>query len=398
MWDWIILQVKTNQFLSGAIGGSLSYTILNNIKVWFIYIYDLILALFTRQIMVDDVSNKKLTQTFLFNLKKHKRKLRNIQVNRTDKKNTTYFGYGTHWIWYSWFTFIKLTVTRNTGQSNRALGLNAYDSITINIFGLFTDSVRDSLLTSAEDNFGKTDDDSRYYYNVTDYTPSKFTQIKDRPIDSIFINETDALKDIIEKIDRIFNSGNDTIYDKLGHSKKLGILLYGSPGCGKSSIIQAISTYFNKDVYLAHIQDDYNSIEYYLRCVSVGVPEKSIIVYEDFDCIASIKSRDEEKKSDQYDENILPKLLQQFDGLGLPDRTIIIATTNYLDKIDDAAKRDGRFDIKLEITPATKETALKMAEYFGVENKAVLDTLSFPCPQATVQKVLLDTLKNENKL
>jgi chaperone BCS1 len=184
----------------------------------------------------------------------------------------------------------------------------------------------------------------------------------------------------------------------LGHSKKLGILLYGAPGCGKSSIIQAISTYFNKDVYLANIQDDYNSVEYYLRCVSVGVPEKSIIVYEDFDCIASIKSRDEEKKSDQYDENILPKLLQQFDGLGLPDRTIIIATTNYLDKIDDAAKRDGRFDIKLEITPATKETALKMAEYFGIENKSVLDALSFPCPQATVQKVLLDTLKNENKL
>jgi hypothetical protein len=28
----------------------------------------------------------------------------------------------------------------------------------------------------------------------------------------------------------------------------------------------------------------------------------------------------------------------------------------------------------------------------------VLDALSFPCPQATVQKVLLDTLKNENKL
>lgn len=398
MWDWIILQVKTNQFLSGAIGGSLSYTILNNIKTWFFYIYDLILALFTRQIMVDDVINKKLTQTFLFNLKKYKRKLRNIQVNRTDKKNITYFGYGTHWIWYGWFTVIKLTVTRNNGQSNRTSGLNAYDSITINIFGLFTDSARDSLLASAEDNFGKTDDDSRYYYNVTDYSPRKFAQIKDRPIDSIFINEIDTLKDIIEKIDRIFNSGNDTIYDKLGHSKKLGILLHGSPGCGKSSIIQAISTYFNKDIYYAQMHDDYNDIDYCLRCITTGVPEKSIIVYEDFDCIASIQSRDIEKKSDQYDENILPKILQLFDGLGLPDRSIIIVTTNYLDKIDNAIKRDGRFDIKLEITPATKETALRMAEYFGVENKAVLDTLSFPCPQATVQKVLLDTLKNENKL
>ena len=398
MWDWIILQVKTNQFLAGAVGGSLSYTILNNIKVWFFYIYDLIIALFTRQIMVDDVSNKKLTQTFLFNLKKYKRKLRNIQVNRTDKKNVTYFGYGTHWIWYGWFTLIKLTVTRNNGHSNRSIGLSAYDSITINIFGLFTDSVRDSLLTSAEDNFGQTDDNSRYYYNVTDYSPRKFTQIKDRPIDSIFINEIDTLKDIIEKIDSIFNSSNDTIYDKLGHSKKLGILLHGSPGCGKSSIIQAISTHFNKDIYYAQMQDDYNDIEYCLRCIATGVPEKSIIVYEDFDCIASIQSRDTEKKSDQYDENILPKLLQLFDGLGLPDRSIIIVTTNYLDKIDNAVKRDGRFDIKLEITPATKETALRMAEYFGVENKSVLDALSFPCPQATVQKVLLDTLKNENKL
>ena len=398
MWDWIILQVKTNQFLAGAVGGSLSYTILNNIKVWFFYIYDLIIALFTRQIMVDDVINKKLTQTFLFNLKKYKRKLRNIQVNRTDKKNVTYFGYGTHWIWYGWFTLIKLTVTRNNGHSNRSIGLSAYDSITINIFGLFTDSVRDSLLTSAEDNFGQTDDNSRYYYNVTDYSPRKFTQIKDRPIDSIFINEIDTLKDIIEKIDSIFNSSNDTIYDKLGHSKKLGILLHGSPGCGKSSIIQAISTHFNKDIYYAQMQDDYNDIEYCLRCIATGVPEKSIIVYEDFDCIASIQSRDTEKKSDQYDENILPKLLQLFDGLGLPDRSIIIVTTNYLDKIDNAVKRDGRFDIKLEITPATKETALRMAEYFGVENKSVLDALSFPCPQATVQKVLLDTLKNENKL
>lgn len=104
------------------------------------------------------------------------------------------------------------------------------------------------------------------------------------------------------------------------------------------------------------------------------LPEKSLIVIEDIDNCSATKRRSEKKEpksgeskpSIVRDENPsleaidndmgfdymavnLSDLLNTIDGIHHIHGRILIATTNYIERLDDALIRDGRFDLKIKI-------------------------------------------------
>ena len=187
-----------------------------------------------------------------------------------------------------------------------------------------------------------------------------YGELMPRSLDSVFLEQ--------EKRDLLLRTLNDFItredwYDEHGIPYQLGILLYGNPGSGKSSLIRAIASHLKYSVYnlsssqLHKLEDGLDNLP----------SEKSIIVIEDIDCqVASHKrSKNGETTSGQVLPGIsldsmltitnLGDILNMIDGICPIHGRILIMTTNHIDKLDPALLRPGRIDLKLEMSYVNRE-------------------------------------------
>lgn len=215
----------------------------------------------------------------------------------------------------------------------------------------------------------------KYKYDIFDDDNTVFMDILDsdkQVIDYQLCDFKDVILDDIEnKIIRPLDNFLDAIdiYKQYSLTYKEGILLYGCPGTGKSTLIRAI---------IHHIMKRGISVSPILLKLNAPMPELEgniqkitsmsqgtsmrIIIMEEID---SVFPRDR----DEVDSETLAKislLLQFLDGPLSPSNTIFIATTNYIDKLDPAIKRDGRFNIEVEMKGFHKKEAIKMCDKFGV--------------------------------
>ncbi|RIA81311.1 P-loop containing nucleoside triphosphate hydrolase protein, partial [Glomus cerebriforme] len=161
-----------------------------------------------------------------------------------------------------------------------------------------------------------------------------------------------------------------SFYERIGMPYRRGILLYGKPGTGKTSLINAISSQLSRDIYylnLKNILDDNK-----LSAAFSSVPANQIIVLEDVDTQSKIlhkresssfinsieyigKKGENSTSTDKKDGNgkstgpsfadfSLSTFLGCLDGSILNEGMIIIMTTNHIEHLDPACIRPGRMD------------------------------------------------------
>lgn len=203
---------------------------------------------------------------------------------------------------------------------------------------------------------------SRQEFNVLS------TDLHTRKLETLFFN-TNVEESITDHINRFLK--NEEKYKGRSLLFKTGILLYGEPGTGKSSLASAIATEYGLDI----INIDMNTFEgldtnSLVESINAD-QEKYIILLEDIDCV--VKSRQDTE--DRADRKVIEKLLQFLDSTSSPDSVIFIATTNYKDRLDEALIRDGRFDIKVEVTNLKREKAYDMCISFGLDNDSANELL-----------------------
>lgn len=150
---------------------------------------------------------------------------------------------------------------------------------------------------------------------------------------------------------------NKAALAELGIPNKLGVLLHGLPGTGKSSTIAAIATFLKKDVFYLHLNE--------IRCnaalkmafdhVFKVHPGGGVIVMEDVDAMSNVVRRrrsnenDVDGMSDTSSSLTLEFFLNVLQGSLTVDGSVFVATTNHLLELDPAFCRKGRFDVSLEM-------------------------------------------------
>ncbi|KAG8185559.1 hypothetical protein JTE90_017564 [Oedothorax gibbosus] len=183
------------------------------------------------------------------------------------------------------------------------------------------------------------------------------------------------------------------MFQKVGLRCPRGVLLFGPPGCCKTTLARGLATECNANFFAASPSQIYSSY--------VGESEKNIsqLFYQARLCAPSIIFLDEldslvgrrtfETKQHGVAEKILSTLLNEMDGLGvkttfgdngsrtllednaegnaigkkqLQDEVIVVGATNRPDFIDDALLRPGRFDIILYVPPPNLEERVSILQ------------------------------------
>ena len=82
------------------------------------------------------------------------------------------------------------------------------------------------------------------------------------------------------------------------------------------------------------------------------------------------------------------------DGIYYPI-SIVVATTNYYDRLDSAVKRYGRFDLQIEMNEFTEKEAKEMCAVYGLKLKDVVTekiTKDFVISPAKLQALCLEKI------
>lgn len=269
------------------------------------------------------------------------------------------------------------------------------------------------------------EDKTRYYYSQI---PSKDNapRFKRYPIniqttfEDVFYPEKDKIMELVDKVEN-------------GEIRKLGLMLRGAPGCGKTSTIRAIANRTNRnliEVKLSYTKNDSalmdifhgTTYSYYKNndeawgVVADNVPHnKRIYVLEDIDAETKVvHQRDEgsiedevkkpEKKStakidgDDLHKEALRKwldkgltlsgILNTLDGILELDGAIIIMTTNHVEKLDKALIRPGRITLNIELKKMLAVEANKMVKKnFGRSLDIIRDYVFTPATlEALIQQ------------
>jgi mitochondrial chaperone BCS1 len=183
-------------------------------------------------------------------------------------------------------------------------------------------------------------------------------------------------------------------YVKNGVPYRLGILLSGPPGTGKTSLIKAICAKYERELYTLSLS---NISDARFLDAMARTPENCVIAIEDIDAFNLNINREADSKDKLGNVLTISGLLNGLDGVASAENRILIATTNHVSKLDSALLRDGRFDLKLVIGNMSSDT---LRRYLSVMYKDFDISLKLPdnvCP-ATIQRLVFENQTNYHKV
>jgi SpoVK/Ycf46/Vps4 family AAA+-type ATPase len=159
------------------------------------------------------------------------------------------------------------------------------------------------------------------------------------------------------------------VYEKLNRPKKRGVLLYSSPGMGKTSAIEKVCLDLIKEdpgtVVIVWPTSDIDADQivkllsansrYNIECT------RMVLIIEDI-------GGGERDSSYGSKNSIDSGLLNLLDGVGVVFKlpTFIIATTNHPENLlSSLADRPGRFDLMMKLLPPSVEERLVLMEFIS---------------------------------
>lgn len=215
---------------------------------------------------------------------------------------------------------------------------------------------------------------SGFYQPSYDSYNDKYTfKKKDIIMPKLYILPNEIQKSIIDDINNFWQ--NEERYRKFGNVYKRNILLYSTPGNGKTSLIHIIcNQLLEKTNGVVICIEDVEDLDAYRGCMqrfrAIEPSRKVVTVIEDFETLIK----------DDYHST---KLLQLLDGISQLDNVVTIATTNHPEMLEKRFScRPSRFNLMIEYKKPTADTRRAYIENklsdsgYDISSQDMKDTIS----------------------
>ena len=177
------------------------------------------------------------------------------------------------------------------------------------------------------------------------------------------IGYEDILDSILEQVEPILNPKD---IEDWGLNNPGGLLLFGPPGCGKTFWAKNISKLINykfeeipRSIFGSSLVDG-AMINLKKKLNEYSNKSKIVLFFDEFDSIASL--RNNQTSGSTENSKVVNTLLQEIPKL-IERKILIVAATNYIDYLDTAVIRPGRFDLKIPVFPPNVEEKSKLIAY-----------------------------------
>ncbi|ANB14283.1 bifunctional AAA family ATPase chaperone/translocase BCS1 [Sugiyamaella lignohabitans] len=180
------------------------------------------------------------------------------------------------------------------------------------------------------------------------------TPRRKRDLDSVILAE--GVKERMLDDIKDFLNTSSWYYDR-GIPYRRGYLLYGPPGSGKSSVIQALAGELDYNICILNLSE-ITLTDDRLNHLMNHIPERSILLLEDID--AAFNERKQSDDQGFMSGVTFSGLLNALDGVASADERLIFMTTNHPERLDPALIRPGRVDYKECIDNATEYQVRQM--------------------------------------
>lgn len=324
---------------------------------------------------------------------------------------------GYHWFRHkgNWFKFSR---EKNKVQGGwMGMMIQEQETVRLTVLGRSTKPIKELILDTRDRNLSKQIAKTtvrrpspkeqrgrgRQAWNKVAVRPS-------RPMGTVVLDSKQKAA-ILRDINDFLNPATTRWYSNRGLAYRRGFLLSGPPGTGKTSLSFALAGVFGLDIYCMSLSEKTLSEEDLILLFN-SLPKRCIVLLEDIDSAGVVrknadvqkdgeeKSKDvsKDKKVDAISEKkdesqettaamiakevakavkaandssdkpssgrpgsvndmgiTMSGLLNAIDGVASQEGRILIMTTNYPEKLDDALIRPGRVDMKIEFTLASKE-------------------------------------------
>jgi adenylate kinase family enzyme len=164
----------------------------------------------------------------------------------------------------------------------------------------------------------------------------RYNKIPSRTLDTVYFDEKLKLK-LRSDITAFLKMEKE--YDEFGIPYKKNYLLTGIPGSGKTSIIKAMCKEIGYHLCIFSINHDVDNNT--ALAAFRDIPPKSILLFEDIDCLFEKRISTSDNKS----TFTFSHLLNLLDGVFFRKGLISFITTNHPENLDHALLRQGRTDM-----------------------------------------------------